>query len=105
MKRHALYPEPGAWVLGKTSGLPEIQPPEQPVKAQLSVEQVADMVEYHGLGVCIYSYVFAKKIKNKELRRRWLIARKALVAVVDILEKDPPKTTVKARRLDHGREL
>lgn len=107
--RHKLYPEPGAWVLDKTHGLPVIGPPQLPVTKNLTTKQVADEVEYHGLGFCIYSYIFPEKIADKDLAEKWRAARKALVAIVKHLDQEDRKIKLikrpKARRLNLGSEL
>ena len=106
--RHKLYPEPGAWVLGKTSGLPSIDPPESPIIEPLTTRQVADEVEYHGLGCCIYSYIFPEKIADKVLAEKWKVARKALVEVVKHLDREDHKVKrvkrPKVEGLSLGRE-
>lgn len=107
--RHKLYPEPGAWVLGRTHGLPVIDPPQGPVTEKLTTEQVADEVEYHGLGLCIYSYIFPENIADEALAEKWRAARKSLVEVVKHLDREDRKVKSvkrpKTKRLNLGSEL
>jgi hypothetical protein len=70
---------------------------------------VAEEVEYHGLGCCIYSYIFPENIVDKVLAEKWRVARKALVAVVRHLDQEDRKVkSVKrpeTKRLNLGSEL
>jgi hypothetical protein len=103
MKRHPLYPEPGAWVLGKTQGLPEINPPEHLDIKNLTSDQVAQIVEYEGLGVCVMGYIPSEKIRDTQLRKRWTKAKQALGEVVDYLDRLPPPP--KPKKLKLGKSL
>lgn len=107
--RHKLYPEPGAWVLDRTHGLPVLDPPRFPVTKKLTAEQVADEVEYHGLGLCVYSYIFPEKITDGVLAEKWRAARKALVAVVRHLDQEDRKVKFverpETKKLNLGSEL
>ncbi len=104
--RHKLYPEPGAWVLNQVKGLPIIDPPDGPVTGKLTTREVADQVEYHGLGLCVYSYLFPERIADKELAVKWKEARKALVAIVEHLNQEDQKVKQpKTKRLNLGDQI
>ena len=91
VKRHKLSPEPGAWVCDTFRGLPELDAPEHEVGGPLTARQVADEVEYHGLGFCILEYITPDKITDPILQRRWGKARKALQSVKMYLEREDRK--------------
>ena len=122
VKRHKLYPEPGAWVCDTYKGLPILQPPEHEIRKPLESYQVADEVEYHGLGFCLIGYITPDKIIDPILQKRWEEARKALQAVRMYLDradrkpckkhtkksskhKDQPSKTKPTKRLTIGREI
>lgn len=98
-KRHPLYPEPGAWVLGNTEGMPEVLPPKGLVDGSvLSTQEIRDeYIAYKGLGYCIYYYVPADKIADKKLAELWTLARAAMQDIVEYLETIPDSTDRKRR--------
>lgn len=100
-KRHPLYPEPGAWVLGNIKGMPEVLPPKGlVVGSALSAQVIRDeYVSYEGLGYCIYYYIPVTKIADKRLAKLWEAARKAMQEVVEYLEDVPEPTERKRRTL------
>lgn len=81
-----LYPEPGGWVLDKTKGMPDILSPDPLPSGPISASDVKDHVSYEGLGYCIYGYIPAKRISDKQLRKLWEKARVAMREVVDYLD-------------------
>ena len=91
LKHHPLYPEPGAWVLRKTRGMPEMVPPAPlPQNHQLTLHEIRDeQIAYEGLGYCIYELISAEKIEDKELAKLWKAARCAMQDVVEYLETIP----------------
>lgn len=100
-KRHPLYPEPGAWVLGNTKGMPEVLPPKAPVDGHaLTAQEVRDQyVSYEGLGYCIYYYVPTDKIADKQLAKLWEQARLAMQSVVEYLEEIPSLSEERRRAI------
>jgi len=84
---HPLYPEPGTWVLDKTKGMPDIDPPEDLPRGPVSVEALKQIVLYEGLGYAIYSYIPAERISDPHLRKLWRKARAAMQEVIEYLEK------------------
>jgi len=85
--RHPLAPEPGAWVLNDTKGLPKLEPPGELPDGKLSTAEIRDQVEYEGLGFCIYEYIPAEKIKDPILRALWMRAQDAMRDVVTQMEE------------------
>ncbi len=90
-KPHPLYPEPGAWVLSKTRGMPELDPPKPITQdTKLEAQEIRDQyVAYEGLGYCVYEYVPTGLIADKQLARLWQTARVALQEIVEYLETVP----------------
>ena len=87
---HPLAPEPGAWVLGDTKGMPKLEPPGALPEGNrcLSMAQIRDeYVAYEGLGFCIYEYIPAEKIKDPTLRSLWTQAQEAMRSVVIWMEQ------------------
>lgn len=109
MRRHKLYPEPGAWVIDNYQRLPRIDPPKIFKLYDLTTKQVADLVEYEGLGYCIFSYISSEKIRDKALALKWKKAREAMLEVVLCLDREDGKPGkvkgTKAKRLKLGRTL
>ncbi len=97
-RRHPLYPEPGAWVLGHTQGLPKIAPPKAPSPGNFSSQYILELVTYEGLGCCIWEYISPEQITDPKLKRLWMEAREALQAVVDHLEPEHATTIEGSRR-------
>jgi hypothetical protein len=86
--RHPLYPEPGAWVIDDTKGMPKIQPPQGLPDGLIETEELRDqIVAYEGLGFCIHGYVPVDRIKDRKLRTLWKKAKDAMIAVVACLEE------------------
>ena len=86
VKRHPLYPEPGAWVLDQVRGLPELPPPDPLPLGPVSASQVKEHVAHEGLGFCVYSYIPADRISDAGLRKLWTKARAAVQEIVEYLE-------------------
>lgn len=84
--QHPLYPEPGGWVLDKTRGMPDIDPPEPLPHGPVDAATVKDYVAYEGLGYAIYSYIPAERISDPELRKLWREARATMQRVMEYLE-------------------
>lgn len=96
-RRHPLYPEPGAWVLDQSQGLPSIERPEPlPRDRLLSAGTIRDdYVAYEGLGYCIYDYIPPEKIADPKLRQLWKGARRAMQDVVECLSAAGPAEGVR----------
>jgi hypothetical protein len=60
----------GGWVQDIEKGMPKIAYPSRPCK-NMSVEDVKEQVEYHGLGFCLYNYIYPENIKDKKLVKMW----------------------------------
>ncbi len=86
---HPLYPEPGAWVLDKTKGMPDIDPPEPLSQGPIDATTVRDIVSYEGLGYTIYSFISVECISDTQLRKLWREARAAMQRIVEYLEEVP----------------
>ena len=60
----------GGWVHDKEKGMPKIHYPSPPTK-KMSVEDIKTSVEYHGLGFCLYNYIYPDTISDKKLAKMW----------------------------------
>jgi len=55
---------------------------------QLDLEDVRQLVSYDGIGYCIFEYIPASKIEDKELKKLWTAAKKSIDKVVNYLYKE-----------------
>lgn len=97
-RRRSFSPEPGAWVVDRVAGMPEIGLPGELPAGKLSVSDVQDQVAYEGLGYCLYDLIDPKRIKDPKLSRLWAIARKHIREVLVYLERSSLLEKRKRRR-------
>lgn len=95
---HPLYPEPGAWVLGKTRGLPEIDPPKPLPKGKLQTHEVAEHIAYEGLGFCVRDLISSEKIADKALAELWGNAKVALQCIIEYIDEAPAPDLIRKKR-------
>ena len=93
-------------MLGKTHGLPAIEPPEPlPKGAKLQTHEVAEHIAYEGLGFCVRELILSENIADKPLAKLWGQAKVALQCVIDYVDEAPiPNMTRKKRSLRKLRE-
>jgi hypothetical protein len=103
--RNKLFPEPGTWVIDNRDGLSPVQPPDHDITIPMTTKEVADEVEYHGLGFCIFDWIQPKYVQDKELRILWIKARNVMREIRDCLDKGSQRKRKKAMRLSKGKRL
>ena len=73
----------GAWVYDMPKGMKKVSRPE-PLEygKKLSIDNIKEHISYDGIGFCIFEFIPATKIEDKELSKRWNTAKRAIDRVV-----------------------
>lgn len=74
----------GGWINDKEKGMPKIVYPEPPTK-KMSADDIKTSVEYHGLGFCLYNYIYPDTISDKKLAKMWNDTRNRMIEIVRYL--------------------
>ena len=76
----------GTGVWDQPKGMPRPFCPEDLPRGKLTNSEVYDYITYESLGYCIWEYISSRKIEDKELRKLWLKANKAMSEVWNYLD-------------------
>ena len=60
----------GYWTQDIEKGMPKVHYPNT-ILQNMSIEDVRLNIEYHGLGFCLYNYIYPENIKDKKLAKMW----------------------------------
>ena len=74
----------GTWVYDSKKGMAQIEVPPELTSA-LDNEEIRRIIEYEGLGYCIFYYIKPKIIKDKKLKKIWDAAQQSMKKVQDYL--------------------
>ena len=77
----------GYWTNDLERGMPKVHYPDT-ILQNMSIEDVRLNIEYHGLGFCLYNYIYPENIKDKKLAKMWKSTTEQMREIVKYLYGD-----------------